>query len=66
MTPDDAADCVKVVRASTRSATLVEVSGGVTLENVGAYAAAGIDFVSTSVITQSAAALDIALDVVAV
>jgi nicotinate-nucleotide pyrophosphorylase (carboxylating) len=42
---------------------MVEVSGGITLENVGSYGDTGIDFVSTSAITQSAAALDIALDV---
>jgi nicotinate-nucleotide pyrophosphorylase (carboxylating) len=41
---------------------LVEVSGGLTLENVGAVADAGVDLVSTSAITQSAPALDIALD----
>ena len=40
---------------------LVEVSGGVTLDNVRAYADAGADLISTSVITQSAPALDIAL-----
>jgi nicotinate-nucleotide pyrophosphorylase (carboxylating) len=42
---------------------LLEVSGGVTLETVGAYAAAGADLISTGAITMSAPALDIALDV---
>ena len=64
MTPDEAKDCVRVVRESARPATLVELSGGVTLENVTAYADAGVDIVSTSAITQSAPALDIALDLV--
>ena len=41
---------------------LVEVSGGITLETVGSYAAAGADLISTSAITQSAPALDIGLD----
>jgi nicotinate-nucleotide pyrophosphorylase (carboxylating) len=53
---------VRLVRESTRPDTLVEVSGGVTLENVAEYAASGADLISTSVITQSAPALDIGLD----
>jgi nicotinate-nucleotide pyrophosphorylase (carboxylating) len=40
----------------------VEVSGGVTLDNVRNYADAGADLISTSVITQSAPALDLAFD----
>jgi nicotinate-nucleotide pyrophosphorylase (carboxylating) len=63
MTPDEAAKCTALVRESARPDVLVEVSGGLTVENVGAYADAGVDLVSTSAITQSAPALDIALDV---
>jgi nicotinate-nucleotide pyrophosphorylase (carboxylating) len=62
MTPGEAADCVRLVRESSRPDTLVEVSGAVTLENVAEYAASGADLISTSVITQSAPALDIGLD----
>jgi nicotinate-nucleotide pyrophosphorylase (carboxylating) len=62
MTPDEAAKCVTIVRDSDRPDVLLEVSGGVTLENVGAHAEAGVDLISTSAITQSAPALDIALD----
>jgi nicotinate-nucleotide pyrophosphorylase (carboxylating) len=62
MAPDAAHECVRAVRESERPGTLVELSGGVTLENVATYADAGVDFVSTSAITQSAPALDIALD----
>jgi nicotinate-nucleotide pyrophosphorylase (carboxylating) len=40
----------------------VEVSGGVTLETVGAYAAAGADLISVGAITHSAPVLDIGLD----
>jgi nicotinate-nucleotide pyrophosphorylase (carboxylating) len=58
MSPDLVARCVE--KAAGR--VLIEVSGGVTLETVGAYAAAGADLISTSVITQSAPALDIGLD----
>jgi nicotinate-nucleotide pyrophosphorylase (carboxylating) len=62
MTPDQVIDCVTAVRAEHRPAVLIEVSGGVTLDNVAAYAAAGADLISTSVITQSAPALDLGLD----
>jgi nicotinate-nucleotide pyrophosphorylase (carboxylating) len=62
MTPGEAAECVRLVRESSRPDTLVEVSGGVTLHNAAAYAASGANLLSTSVITQSAPALDIALD----
>jgi nicotinate-nucleotide pyrophosphorylase (carboxylating) len=40
----------------------VEVSGGVTLETVGAYAAAGADLISVGAITHSAPVLDVGLD----
>jgi nicotinate-nucleotide pyrophosphorylase (carboxylating) len=62
MTPDEVRACVALVR-ERRPETLVEVSGGVTLENVRAYADAGADVISTSVITQSAPALDIGFDI---
>jgi nicotinate-nucleotide pyrophosphorylase (carboxylating) len=40
----------------------VEVSGGVTLETVSAYAAAGADLISVGALTHSAPVLDIGLD----
>ena len=61
MTPDAVRACVSLVRTTAPAGFLVEVSGGVTLDNVRAYADAGADLISTSVITQSAPALDIAL-----
>ena len=42
---------------------LVEVSGGVTLENVGEMARSGVDFISVGAITHSAPCLDISFDV---
>jgi nicotinate-nucleotide pyrophosphorylase (carboxylating) len=60
MSPDEVRACVALVAGRV----VVEVSGGVTVENVAAYAAAGADLVSTSVITQSAPALDLAFDIV--
>jgi nicotinate-nucleotide pyrophosphorylase (carboxylating) len=62
MAPAEVRECVAIVRATAPAGFLVEVSGGVTLENVRSYADAGADLISTSVITQSAAALDIGLD----
>ena len=43
---------------------LTEVSGNITLENVCAYAQTGIDRISIGMITHSAKALDISLDIV--
>lgn len=42
---------------------LLECSGGITVETAAAYAATGVDLLSTSQITQSAPALDIGLDI---
>ena len=58
MSPEDVAKCVSVVEGRA----VVEVSGGVTLETVARYASTGADLISTSVITQSAPAFDIGLD----
>lgn len=44
----------------------VEVSGGVTLENVREYAATGVDSISIGALTHSAPAVDISLDVLPV
>jgi len=62
MTPGDAAKCVEIMRTSSRPHTLVEISGGVSLDTVASYATTGVDLLSTSLITQSAPALDIGLD----
>jgi nicotinate-nucleotide pyrophosphorylase (carboxylating) len=59
MTPEQVAACVDAVAGRC----LVEVSGGVTLETVAAYAAAGADLVSVGALTHSAPVLDIGIDV---
>lgn len=46
-----------------RGRALVEVSGGVTLERIGALATLGIDVVSVGALTHSARAADIGLDI---
>jgi nicotinate-nucleotide pyrophosphorylase (carboxylating) len=61
MTPDQIAHCVGLVRQSATD-ILVEVSGGVTLETVPAYAATGVDLISVGALTHSAPVLDLAFD----
>ena len=55
LTPAEAADWVREMAGRAR----VELSGGITLENVRAYAETGADFVSAGAITHSARAMDI-------
>jgi nicotinate-nucleotide pyrophosphorylase (carboxylating) len=66
MTPADVQACVELVAAASvaeRSPRcVVEVSGGVSLDTVAAYAAAGADYVSVGALTHSAPALDVGLD----
>ncbi len=63
MTPEQIAHCVGLVRDSATD-VLVEVSGGVTLELVPAYAATGVDLISVGALTHSAPVLDLAFDLV--
>lgn len=66
MRPDEAATAMEVAtewEAVHGSRPLIECSGGITVETAGAYAATGVDLLSTSQITQSAPALDIGLDI---
>jgi nicotinate-nucleotide pyrophosphorylase (carboxylating) len=57
------ADVAEAVRA-IGGRLIVEVSGGVTLENVAALAATGVDVISVGALTHSVVALDIGLDVI--
>ncbi len=65
MTPESITACVAAVRDHAErhgSRPLVEASGGITLDRVAAYAATGVDCVSTSALTSGAAMLDLGLD----
>ena len=53
---------LRVGAAGHRLPGVVEVSGGVTLENVPTYASAGAQLISVGALTHSAPALDIGLD----
>jgi nicotinate-nucleotide pyrophosphorylase (carboxylating) len=60
MTPEQARSCVALAR-SLRSDCVVEISGGITLENARAYAQTGADFLSSGALTHSAPAADLSL-----
>jgi nicotinate-nucleotide pyrophosphorylase (carboxylating) len=60
MTPEAAGHCVKLARA-LRKDCLVEISGGITLDNARAYAETGADFLSSGALTQSAPAANLSL-----
>ena len=62
MAPVEVSTCVAVAAAAARR-PLLEVSGGVTLETVGAYAATGVDCISVGGLTNAAPVLDIGLDI---
>jgi len=59
MTPDQVRAAVERVAGAAE----LEVSGGVTLETIGVYAATGADFVSVGALTHSVTAFDIGLDI---
>ncbi|MCK4305605.1 MAG: carboxylating nicotinate-nucleotide diphosphorylase, partial [Candidatus Eisenbacteria sp.] len=64
-TPEEITRAVGILRQSERETGRrieIEVSGGVTLETVAAYAQPGVDFISIGSLTHSARALDISLD----
>ncbi len=58
-TPDEVREAVALVKGRVP----IEVSGGVRLENVRAYAEAGPDFIAIGAVTHSAPAVDISLEV---
>jgi len=67
MSPDDVRSCVELATdfAASRGVqrALLEISGGITLENIHAYAGTGADVVSSGSLTNSAPILDIGLDI---
>ncbi|MBI2957120.1 MAG: carboxylating nicotinate-nucleotide diphosphorylase [Acidobacteria bacterium] len=59
MSPEQIRDCLAIIQRRAR----VEVSGGITLENLREYAELGVDAISVGALTHSAAAADISFDV---
>ena len=68
MSPEDvkrAVDrCAKAKAPGTGNPVVVECSGGIRLENVRAYAEAGVDFISVGLLTHSIHAVDMSMRVV--
>ena len=64
MAPEELARCVSEVhtRCAGVARPLVEASGGVTLDTVGAISASGVDCISVGALTNAAGVLDIGLD----
>jgi nicotinate-nucleotide pyrophosphorylase (carboxylating) len=60
MTPHEAKRCVELVR-SLRADCVVEISGGITLDNARVYAETGADFLSSGALTHSAPAANLSL-----
>ena len=65
MTPTEISECVRLVHDAGlgQRRPLLEISGGVTLENAATYARTGADMISSGSLTNSAPVLDIGLDI---
>lgn len=65
--PDDVRAALEVINRHRRShpgsPLEVEISGGITLDTVGSYAIAGVDFISVGALTHSAPAVAVSLEV---
>jgi nicotinate-nucleotide pyrophosphorylase (carboxylating) len=62
MKPAQARHCVERIKKEERWIP-VEASGGIVLDNIRAYAEAGVDFISVGALTHSAKAADIAMTI---
>jgi nicotinate-nucleotide pyrophosphorylase (carboxylating) len=60
MSPEEARRCVQLARRVKRE-SVVEISGGINLDNARAYAETGADFLSSGALTHSAPAADLSL-----
>ena len=65
MSPVEITECVRLVHDAGLGSRrpLLEISGGVTLENAPSYARTGADMISSGSLTNSAPVLDIGLDI---
>jgi nicotinate-nucleotide pyrophosphorylase (carboxylating) len=60
MNPDEARHCVSIAR-SINPSCVIEISGGITLQNARAYALTGANYLSSGALTHSARAADVSL-----
>ena len=63
MTPKDVRACVEIRRMSKIKAML-EVSGGINIDNIDQYANTGIDMISVGALTHSVKSIDVSLEIV--
>ena len=63
MSPDNVKACVEIRRMSKTKA-LIEVSGGINLDNIDKYANTGIDMISVGALTHSVKSIDVSLEIV--
>jgi nicotinate-nucleotide pyrophosphorylase (carboxylating) len=62
LTPEETAQFVRLAR-ELAPGVLLESSGGITIENVRAYAEAGVDLISVGALTHSARAMDVSFKI---
>ena len=55
--PEEIKEALKIINGKYET----EASGGITLENIESYAAAGVDFISSGAIIHQAKSLDLSL-----
>ena len=60
MTPEEARRCVQLARKLRRDC-VIEISGGITMDNVRSYAETGADFLSSGALTHSAPSANLSL-----
>ena len=65
MTPEQVRTAVEHVRKADRPVPL-EASGGITLENIRAYAETGVNFISVGALTHSVPAVDLSMRIMPV
>jgi nicotinate-nucleotide pyrophosphorylase (carboxylating) len=58
----DMKKAIRTIRAMGKN-TLIEVSGGVSEDNIGAIAKLGVDWISVGALTHSVRSVDIGMDV---
>ncbi len=63
MKPVDVKACVELRRLS-RTKPLLEVSGGIKIENIDQYASTGIDMISVGALTHSVRSTDVSLEII--
>jgi nicotinate-nucleotide pyrophosphorylase (carboxylating) len=63
MTPKDVKACFEIRRMS-RTKPMLEVSGGINIDNIDQYANTGIDMISVGALTHSVKSIDVSLEIV--